>query len=68
MKRDRVWYHVPTNKLGIAILDSFFGVPVFIFKQEKPDEVMSHRFCNWVDDPIDPKAFKRKDFIDLGVL
>ena len=67
-KRDRVWYHIPTNQLGYAILDSILGSPLFIFKDHDSEEILSPRFCNFVDDVNDPNSFKQNEFIDLGVL
>lgn len=65
---DRVWYHVPTDQLGYAIPKTIFGNPCFFFADHRDDETLNERFCNFVDDPRDPKSFKGEDFIDLGEL
>lgn len=39
-----------------------------INKDHKNNEILSHRFCNFVGDPHDELAYQKKDFIDLGVL
>jgi len=68
MKKDRVKYHIPTDQVGYYFEGLCGFMKCFIFAEHEEDEVLSDRFCNFVDDKNDPKSFKSKDFIDLGVL
>ncbi len=64
---EKVWLHLPTGKLGVALTNTFFGV-IFLFAEHSPNEVLNERFCNFVDDPMDKKSYRSQDFLDLGYL
>lgn len=44
------------------------GTPLFIFRDYEDSEIISSRFCSFLDDPQEPHPLKREDFLDLGVL
>jgi hypothetical protein len=63
----RVWVHKKTGQLGYALIGTALG-DVWIFDDHSDTEVLSKRFCNFINDPLDPESYSKKEFIDLGPL
>ena len=53
----RVAYHIPTDQLGYCLPGTFLG-DLFMFAEHGESETLSGRFCNFLDDPMDPEAFR----------
>lgn len=65
--KTRVWMHKETGQLGYAFKNDFFGW-LWLFDDHSDNEVLSGRFCNFLDDKNDPDSLSKSDFQDLGEL
>lgn len=65
--QERAVYHIPTGQFGYCLPGTALG-DLFFFAEHDQTEVLSDRFCNFLDDQRDPKSFSAKDFLDLGPL